>query len=131
VLSSTERKYSTCEQELLAVVYALQKYRVYIFGYNITVYSDNKALSFLRKCSLTSNRVTRWVNQIQEYDLEIVHIKGTDNFSADALSRQPVGLTEEGLNQLVRPKDILVSAINLNFDPNLKKELRDLAKHQL
>jgi hypothetical protein len=116
---------------VVTVVYALQKYRVYIFGYKITVYSSNKALSFLSKCSLTSNLVTRWIMQIQEYDLDIVHIKGTDNFFADALSRHPVGLTEEGLNQLVRPKDILVSAINLNLDPNLKKELRDLAKHQL
>jgi hypothetical protein len=79
---------------VLAVVYALQKYRVYIFGYKITVYSD-KALSFLRKCSLTSNRVTRWVRQIQEYDLDIVHIKGTDNFFADALSRNPVGLRKD------------------------------------
>jgi hypothetical protein len=35
------------------------------------------------------------------------------------------------LNRLVGPKDILVSAINLTLDPNLKKELRDLAKHQL
>jgi hypothetical protein len=42
VLSSTERKYSTCEQELLAVVYALQKYRVYMSGHKITVYSDKK-----------------------------------------------------------------------------------------
>jgi hypothetical protein len=131
VLSSTERKYSTCGQELLVVVYALQKYRIYVIGYKITVYSDNKALTFLRKCSLTSNRVTSWIMQIQEYDLDIVHIKGTDKFFADALSRIPVGLTEEGLNQRVRPKDIFVSAIDLNLDPNLKKELRDLAKHQL
>ncbi|PNF35697.1 hypothetical protein B7P43_G17396 [Cryptotermes secundus] len=131
VLSPTERKYSTCEQELLAVVYALQKYRVYIFGHKVTVYSDNKALTFLRKCSLTSNRVARWVMQIQEYDLHIVHIKGTDNFFADALSQNPVGLMEEGLNQLVRPKEVLVSPINLNLDPDLKKELGNLAKHQL
>jgi hypothetical protein len=131
VLSSTERKYSTCEQELLAVVYALQKFRLYIFGYKVTVYSDNKALSFLKKCSLTSNRVTRWIMQIQEYDLEIVHIKGTDNFFADALSRNPVGLTEEGLDQIRKPKEIFVSTINLNLDPHLKKELKDLAKYQL
>jgi hypothetical protein len=131
MLSPTERKYSTCKQELLAVVYAVQKYRAYIFGYQITIYSNNKVLTFLRKCSLTSNRVARWVMQIQEYDLHIVHIKGTNNFFADALSRNPVGLTEEGLNQLVRPKEILVSPINLNLDPDLKKELGNLAKHQL
>jgi hypothetical protein len=69
VLSSTEQEYSTCEEELLAVVYALQKFRVYIFGNKVTIYSDNKAMSFLKKCSLTYNRDTRWVMHIQEYDL--------------------------------------------------------------
>jgi hypothetical protein len=116
---------------LLAVVYALQKFRVYIFGHKVTVYSDNKALSFLKRCSLTSSRVTRWIMQIQEYDLDIVHIKGTDNFFADTLSRNPVGITEGELSQVKKPKDIFVSAINLKLDPNLKKDLKDLAKHQL
>jgi hypothetical protein len=52
-------------------------------------------------------------------------------YGTQGLSRNAVGLTEEGLNQLMRPKDILVPDINLNLDPNLKKELRDLEKHQL
>jgi hypothetical protein len=59
VLSPVERRYSTCEQELLAVVYALQKFRIYVIGHTVTVYSDNKALSFLKRCNLTSSRVTR------------------------------------------------------------------------
>jgi transposase InsO family protein len=130
VLTPTEQKYSTCEQELLAVVYALQKFRMYAFGHQITVFSDNKALSFLKKCNLTSNRITRWILQLQEYDLNIIHIKGSDNFLADALSRNPVGLTLEQINQIGRPRDVLVSAIKLNLDSDLKKELGDLAKHQ-
>jgi hypothetical protein len=43
VLSPVERRYSTCEQELLAVVYALQKFRIYVTGHPITVYSDKKS----------------------------------------------------------------------------------------
>jgi hypothetical protein len=69
--------------------------------------------------------------QIQEYDLNIVPIKNTDNFFADTLSRNPVGITEEELSLVKKPKDIFVSAINLNLDPRLKKDLKDLAKHQL
>jgi hypothetical protein len=46
VLFPVERRYSACEQELLAVVYALQKFRIYVIGHSVTVYSDNKALSF-------------------------------------------------------------------------------------
>jgi hypothetical protein len=130
VLNPTEQRYSTCEQELLAVVYALQKFRIYVFGHKITVYSDNKALSFLKKCNLTSNRVTRWTMQIQEYDLDIVHISGTANFFADILSRNPVGITKEQLSQAGKPREIFVGAINLNLDKSLKKELKDLARHQ-
>jgi hypothetical protein len=111
-------------------VYALQKFRLYVFGHQIKVYSDNKALSFLKKCTLTSNRITRWILQLQEYALEIVHIKGTDNHFADIMSRNPVGLNPEQLRQLKKPKDILVAKIDLNLDPQIKQELKDLATLQ-
>jgi hypothetical protein len=55
VLTPTEQRYTTCEQELLAVVYAFQKFRIYVTGHPIVVYTDNKALSFLRKCQLNSS----------------------------------------------------------------------------
>jgi hypothetical protein len=76
-LTETERKYTTSEQELLAVVYVLQKFRIYVLGHSINIYSDNKALSFLKNCTLTPGRITRWILQLQEYDLEIRHISGT------------------------------------------------------
>jgi hypothetical protein len=46
VLTLAEQRYSTCEQELLAIVYALQKFRIYVFGLKIMLYTDNKSLSF-------------------------------------------------------------------------------------
>jgi hypothetical protein len=51
--------------------------------------------SFLKRYNLTSGRITQWVKQLQEYDLKIVHIKGTENFFADVLSRNPIGLSQE------------------------------------
>jgi hypothetical protein len=48
VLTAAEPKYSTCEQELLAVVYALNKFRIYVFGHKILLITDNKALSLLQ-----------------------------------------------------------------------------------
>jgi hypothetical protein len=59
VLKLAEQRYSTCEQELLAIVYALQKFRIYVFGNKIMLYTDNKSLSLLHKCSLTFIRVVR------------------------------------------------------------------------
>jgi hypothetical protein len=130
VLSPIEQKYSTCEQELLAVVYALKKFRIYVVGHPITVYTDNKALSFLRKCNLTSNRVTRWIMQLQEYNLNVIHISGANNFLADALSRNPTGLREEDRGLVRKPREILIAKIDLLVDKNLKKELDNLDQHQ-
>jgi hypothetical protein len=46
VLTPAERKYTTCERELLAIVYALQKFRIYIYGYKVNLNTNNQALSF-------------------------------------------------------------------------------------
>jgi hypothetical protein len=130
VLTEIERRYSTCEQELLAVVYALQKFRIYVTGHAVTVYSDNKALSFLKRCNLTSGRVTRWIMQLQEYDLTVVHISGANNFFADTLSRNPAGLNREGHDLVREPKEFLVAKVDLGIDRSLQKELSILAQHQ-
>jgi hypothetical protein len=130
VLSPVERRYSTCEQELLAVVFALQKFRIYVLGHPITVYSDNKALSFLKRCNLTSGRITRWVLQLQEFDLDIVHISGANNHFADVLSRNPIGLSQEERDQFRKPNEVFVRKVNLGIDKTLIKELGNLSKHQ-
>ena len=54
VMNSAEKRYTTCEQELLAVVYALEKFRVHVYGNKIFVNTDNRALIFLQKCATTS-----------------------------------------------------------------------------
>ena len=61
VMNSTERRYTTCEQELLAVVYALEKFRVYVYGNKMFVCTDYKTIIFLQKFAITSNRVARWL----------------------------------------------------------------------
>jgi hypothetical protein len=130
VLSPTEQRYSTCEQELLAIVYALQKFRLYVYGRQIKVFTDNKSLYFLKRCVLTSDRIARWVMQLQEYDLEVVHISGSSNFLADILSRNPVGLTQQQIKSATRPKEITIAAIDLNLDPTMKETLKNLARYQ-
>jgi hypothetical protein len=127
VLTSVEQRYTICELELLAIVYALKKFRVYVVGHPVTVYTDNKALSFLKKCSLTSDRVTRWILQLQEYDLQIQHISGAKNFFADVLSRNPVGLTPE-LRRFQRKKqEINVAKINLEINQTAVKQMKNLS----
>jgi hypothetical protein len=130
ILNATEQRYSTCERELLAIVYALDRFKIYVYGHKITLCTDNKALTFLNKCVITTNRVARWILNIQEYDIEIKHIKGVQNHLADILSRNPTGLTNEEIRNLTRPDQILVHSAQFYTDKSLRKELADLATLQ-
>jgi hypothetical protein len=127
VMNAIEQRYSTCERELLAIVYALDRFKVYINGQKIILCKDNKSLTLLRKCVITSNRVARWMLNLQEYDIEIRHIKGVQNHTADVLSRNPTGLTDEGIRNLTRPDQVLVHSVQLYVDKTSGKELKDLA----
>jgi hypothetical protein len=69
--------------------------------------------------------------QLQEYDLKVVHISGANNFFADTLSRNPVGLNKESRHLVSKPKEIFVAKIDLGINKALLKELDSLAKHQL
>jgi hypothetical protein len=59
VLTPAEQRYTACELELMAIVYAFRKFRVYFYGHKITLNTDHKSLIFFKKCVVTSNRVDR------------------------------------------------------------------------
>jgi hypothetical protein len=130
VLKPVEQRYTTCEKELLSIVYALQRFKIHIYGRKVILYTDNQAITFLHKCVITSNRVARWMMEIQQYDLEIRHIKGVNNHLADILSRSPRELTDEETRNLARPDQIMVHRIQIYEDKTLKKELQTLATLQ-
>jgi hypothetical protein len=130
VLSSVEQKYGVSEQELLAIVYALEKFRTYVYGQEITLYTDNRALVLLNRCALTSGRIARWVMEIQEYTLNIQHISGTKNFRADIIRRNPVGLSESEIKDLSKPRGIVITKIDLGIDTSVGRKLKDIATYQ-
>ena len=86
-LNEAQRNYTTTEKELLAVVYALDKFRAYLVGSDIIIFTDHSAL----KCLLTKKdvkaRLIRWVLLLQEFNLQIKDKKGVKNVVADHLSR--------------------------------------------
>ncbi|CAM8892765.1 unnamed protein product [Rhodiola kirilowii] len=86
-LDPPQRNYSTTEKELLAVVFALEKFRPYLLGAKVVVYSDHAAIRYLMKKKEAKPRLIRWIFLLQEFDVEIRDKKGIENTVADHLSR--------------------------------------------
>ncbi|GJS57036.1 reverse transcriptase domain-containing protein [Tanacetum coccineum] len=79
--------YTTTEKELLAVVYAFEKFRSYLIMSKIVVYTDHSALKYLFSKQDAKPRLIRWVLLLQEFTIEIKDKKGSENLAADHLSR--------------------------------------------
>ena len=70
-LNETQMNYSTTEKELLVVVFALDKFRSYLLGSPIVVFTDHSVLKFLMKKQDAKARLIRWILLLQEFDLII------------------------------------------------------------
>ena len=86
-LNEAQRNYTTTENELLAVVYALDKFRAYLVGSFIVIFTDHSALKYLLTKQDAKARLIRWVLLLQEFNLQIKDKKMVENVVADHLSR--------------------------------------------
>ena len=88
-MTDAEKNYGVHEQETLAIYYALRKLRHYIHGRHTTVFTDHHSIKYLTTQPNLTGRQYRWLELIQQFDLEILYRPGSQNTVADALSRSP------------------------------------------
>jgi hypothetical protein len=80
-----ERNYCTFQQEAAAVVWALEKFACFFQGHEVTVQSDHKNLSWVKKSAMP--QLTRWRLRLQDFDFRLEYLPGALNICADGLSR--------------------------------------------
>ncbi|XP_038055804.1 uncharacterized protein K02A2.6-like [Patiria miniata] len=88
-LSDTETRYAVIEKEMLAVVFALEKWHQYTFGRHVTVYSDHKPLESIVKKPLDKapRRLQGMLLRALAYNADVNYLQGKKNLIADPLSR--------------------------------------------
>nr|GFA56406.1 reverse transcriptase domain-containing protein [Tanacetum cinerariifolium] len=100
-MNDAESNYTTTEKEMLAVVYAFEKFQSYLIMNTSIVHTDHSALKYLFAKKDAKARLLRWVLLLQEFDFKVLDTKGAENLVADHLSR-----LENSYENVLDPKGI-------------------------
>ena len=107
-MNDAQLNYATIEKELLAIVFAFDKFRPYLIGNKVIVHIDHSTIKYLMTKKDAKPRLIRWVLLLQEFDLEIKDKKGIENLVADHLSRLKGPRDEVQVNDNFPDEQLLV-----------------------
>ena len=87
ILTDVERRYSQTDKEALGIVWACERFHMYLYGVDFELWTDHRPLQFIYSArSRPSARIERWVLRLQPYTFTVNYLPGSQNI-ADSLSR--------------------------------------------
>ena len=92
--NDTQRRYGPCERECLGIILGLEKIKDYLVGGKFDLYTDCRAIRWLRESKNDSSKLFRWSLRLSEFDANVIHIPGKLIPHADAISRNPISHTQ-------------------------------------
>nr|GEZ70745.1 reverse transcriptase domain-containing protein [Tanacetum cinerariifolium] len=100
-MNQAETNYTTTEKEMLAVVYAFEKFHSYLIMNKSIIYTDHSTLKYLFAKKYAKARFLRWILLLQEFDFKVIDTRRAENYAADHLSR-----LENPYENIFDPKEI-------------------------
>ncbi|GFW50304.1 retrovirus-related Pol polyprotein from transposon 412 [Trichonephila clavipes] len=88
-LSKQEQNSCLTRKELLAIIKAMEHFHPYLYGRRFLLRTDHASLTWLLNFKNPECQTARWIQRLQEYDVEIHHRTGSAHGNGDALSRRP------------------------------------------
>ena len=116
MFSPAKQNYDIYNQELLAVIHALEHWRHYLQGttHPVTLLTDHKNLTYFRQPQKLSRRQAHWMMFLQDFDLHFIHLPSSAMGPADALSRLPdPDTSSNNVDVTVLPDDLFIRAIDV------------------
>ncbi|KAL1447951.1 hypothetical protein WDU94_000597 [Cyamophila willieti] len=131
-LSPAEVNYSQIDREALAIVFALDKFHIYLYGRKFTLLTDNKPLSRIfdqnsNLPAMTASRLLRYASYLSSFNYEVKLRKSEENSNADYLSRQP--LKNSNYQSLIDQEVSDCNEITLNYISTSGITWSEIAEH--
>lgn len=91
-LTTAERKWSTYDRELWAIVWSVRHFKHFSSGTSFTIITDHKPLLNLKKATVDNDptgRGARWLLELDVYDFFVIHREEKQHANGDSMSRRP------------------------------------------